>query len=343
MIFCGDLSIPNMEIGKKLIKNIKDLNIFSDETVVINLEGVLLKEDPVSCFWRVYNSIIAIGIKDCCKQLIFNLANNHIYDYPEQIKQMISILNEHNIKFFGLRTENYLPLVIEDDNNIKYAMFGHCWRVYTKTNRNNKTKDRIIDLPYRKFVLLIRKYIKDHPDERVICCFHWNFDLEEMPLPMYKELARDLIDSGVYAVIGNHSHVVQQTEMYKEHVIAYGLGNFFMPDGFFFNGTLRYGETSHTTDILRILDDRCSIYRCRTDTPDNCLQLSGELEVGEIEYNKVNYRREYKRRRIKKLVPLFYSYKSHLCDVLEFLTVLKIRTVRFIKKTLDRIKMRNKV
>ena len=41
--------------------------------------------------------------------------------------------------------------------------------------------------------------------------------------------AENLRDSGVNVVVGCHSHCIQGGELYKEGVIVYGLGNFFIP------------------------------------------------------------------------------------------------------------------
>ena len=142
-----------------------------------------------------------------------------------------------------------------EDNGVKYAIFGHCWSVYTKTNRNRKTNHRVIDCSYDEYYDAVTTYMLRNRDVKVICFLHWNFDMEELPFPAYKELAHELIDFGAEAVIGNHAHVVQEVELYRDKVIAYGLGNFYMPDGYFFNGKLTYPEKSHDCIAIQIFSD----------------------------------------------------------------------------------------
>lgn len=48
--------------------------------------------------------------------------------------------------------------------------------------------------------------------EYVICFFHWNYELEKYPQPFDRQLAMDLIDMGVAAVIGCHAHRTQPIE-----------------------------------------------------------------------------------------------------------------------------------
>lgn len=248
MLFLGDMSIPNSECGYKLIADMKVCGVFDEQAIVVNLEGTLHHENPKDTFWKVYNDRSEIGLKSICKKVIFGLANDHIYDYPKQIRPMLSLLDEEEIPYFGIveKDGTFSPLEFEE-NGIEYAVFGHCWEVYTKTNRNTQTDDRIADCPYQKLYRDVIVYMNSHPGRKVICFLHWNFDMEEYPFPAYKKLAHDLIDYGVEAVIGNHAHCKQEIEMYHGKVIAYGLGDFYMPDGYFFDGSLRYPAESHKT------------------------------------------------------------------------------------------------
>ena len=86
-----------------------------------------------------------------------------------------------------------------------------------------------------------------HPGRKVICFLHWNFDLEEYPFSAYKNLAHDRLNMECNPVIGNHAHSKQEIEMYHGKVIAYCLGNFYMPDGYFLAGTLSNPAESHKT------------------------------------------------------------------------------------------------
>lgn len=248
MLFLGDMSIPNAECGHKLMADMKACGVFDNQTLVVNLEGVLQQKNPKDTFWKIYNDRSAVDLKKICKRVIFGLANNHLYDYPEQIESMLLLLDDEKISYFGIAKNNGIFEPLEFiENDIEYAIFGHCWEAYTRTNRNKVTDDRIVDCTYQEFYRNVVVYINTHPKKKVICFFHWNFDMEEYPFPAYKKLAHDLIDYGVEVVIGNHAHCKQEIEMYHGKVIDYGLGNFYIPDGYFFDGTLHYPAESHKT------------------------------------------------------------------------------------------------
>lgn len=60
----------------------------------------------------------------------------------------------------------------------------------------------------------------------VLVFLHWGEDLEPAIAPEQRDMAHAFIDAGADAVIGGHSHLVQDTEWYKDRPIAYGIGNF---------------------------------------------------------------------------------------------------------------------
>ena len=71
MLFLGDMSIPNSECGQKLIADMKACGVFDDQTIVVNLEGVLHHENPKDTFWKVYNDRSAIELKSICQKSNF--------------------------------------------------------------------------------------------------------------------------------------------------------------------------------------------------------------------------------------------------------------------------------
>lgn len=254
MIICGDLSVPNKKCTDQLLDDMKSCNIFTDKTVILNMEGVVL-QDCKDCFWKVYNHNSVVELKNICSKMICSIANNHTYDYPEYIDYEIELFKKNNIGVFGLFDNESIKPICFVENGVEYAVFGHCWNAYTKTNTNTKTNHHVIDCSYEKFYNVVCKYINNHRSTRVICFFHWNYDLEEFPFPAYKQLAHELIDYGVEAVIGNHAHVPQEIEIYRNKVIAYGLGNFYMPDNYYFNGELAYSEKSHVCYAIELFQD----------------------------------------------------------------------------------------
>jgi poly-gamma-glutamate synthesis protein (capsule biosynthesis protein) len=81
---------------------------------------------------------------------------------------------------------------------------------------------------------------------------HWDFELEYWPQPADRKLAGELIDEGVDAVVGMHSHVPQGVEWHKEKPILYGLGNFWFPPRRIGGFELRFPEQSNRQLVPQI-------------------------------------------------------------------------------------------
>lgn len=341
MIFCGDMSIPNSECGAILKDSIEATGIFSNQTVIVNLEGVIRNPIPSSCFWKVYNDISSVDLKNSVEQLIYSLGNNHTYDFPDSIKATCSILNNSGIGYCGLLENEAINPYEFTSKGESFAIFGHCWEIYTRTNTNNMTSDKVLSCSYQEFYDSVIGYVNLHPDIKVICFMHWNFDMEILPLPVYKKLSRDLIDNGVWTVIGNHSHCMQEWEIYRGRMIAYGLGNFYMPDGYYFNGSLSFPKDSHKSYAVEV--DECTghcVIHYFDNPPGQGVLLLNSVPIDccdtatEIDYEY------YKRHRSKKrLVPVFVDYQDSVSNSMKtsFL-VAKIKSVRILKQIIDRIR-----
>ena len=78
----------------------------------------------------------------------------------------------------------------------------------------------------------------------MICVFHWDYDFELYPHPAHRQLAFELIDLGVDAIIGHHPHIVQGYEIYKNKPIFYSLGNFYFPDAKYSGYEMKYNENA---------------------------------------------------------------------------------------------------
>ena len=76
----------------------------------------------------------------------------------------------------------------------------------------------------KQISILISKLIID--GYQPIVFIHWGVEYQHTPQDSQITFAHQLIDQGVIAIIGMHSHVVQSFEIYKHHPIFYSLGNF---------------------------------------------------------------------------------------------------------------------
>lgn len=225
----------------------------------------------------------------------------------------------------------------------KTAFFGHCWRLYTQTNTNNVNDFRIVDNYYDEFIDIVSRYIKANPETKVYCFMHWNYDLEKLPFPLHLNVARKLVDNGVEAVIGCHSHRPQAAEIYKGKPIAYGLGNFYLPSGLFFSGKLNYPKCSQDTYALVLSNGDVKIQWFKTD--DSTLKtpivqgkeegIGGPMIVAiskGIDLPMSQYVSYFRKNRLKKiLVPVFVDYKSWKTKLKEYFAILRVKIIRKLK------------
>lgn len=266
MIFIGDIACPN-EKAKDFSSSVEKIIQFQNEIIVANFEAVIKQHTTVSRNNTLYNSKDGLCGFHNAKKVILSLANNHMYDYPEDILYTKELLIKQGYGAFGLYNNDgsFSPYEYTDENNKSYAFFGHCWSLYTRTNRNTINNIRVVDCGYDEFINVVSQYKRNHSTTQVFCMMHWNFDMETIPLPFHRLISRKLIDVGVEAVIGSHSHVPQCVELYNDHIIAYGLGNFYLPSGIFFDGKLCYPGYSKTTIGISISDSDTQIMKFSTD------------------------------------------------------------------------------
>lgn len=267
MIFLGDVACPEERLDT-FRKWTAEQEVFGDEVVVLNLEAAIVDDSAERKNLTLYN----VGkFSECfpqAKKVIVSLANNHMYDYPEKIVNTKHYLECHGIDCFGLYDGGRIIPYEFEEQGIKYALFGHCWRLYTHTNCNDVNDVQVVDCLYDEFVEIVRNYVNDHSDTFVYCFMHWNYDLEQLPLPMQRRLSRELIDVGVSGVIGSHSHRPQGMEIYREKPIAYCLGNFYLPSGTYFSGKLTFPECAKTTYGVKISDNSMETLWFKTDVSE---------------------------------------------------------------------------
>lgn len=338
MVFLGDLACPAERVDS-FNDAIKDISIFKDEVVVVNLEAVILNNGDNKQS-KLYNSpkVLDSLLKNA-RKVIVSLANNHMYDYPDEILKTKSFLENRGVGVFGLYDEDgsVKPYEYEDAKG-QFALFGHCWDLYTRTNPNRENNVRVVDTDYADFISIVSNYIKTNPLRKVICFMHWNYDLEEYPFPMHRKLAHDLIDSGCYGVIGSHSHVSQCVELYNNRPIAYCLGNFYLPSGIFFDGKLKYPTKSNFSLGIRVTDSP-SVLKFESDS------MSALKYIGSVNFEQTDnlngmsdkdYLSLFKNNRIKKsLVPIFIDYKGGGYRFKRALAISRVKIIKYIKKLIQ--------
>jgi len=335
MIFLGDLACPEERV-EAFNDSISNITVLKDEIVVVNLEAVILDNgDNKKC--KLYNSPKVLGsLINNAKKVIVSLANNHMYDYPDEILKTKAFLEDLGVGFFGLQEPDgsIKPFEYEDESG-QYALFGHCWDLYTHTNPNQKNDVGVVDVDYRKFIEIVSNYIKSHARRKVICFMHWNYDLEESPFPMHRKIAHDLIDCGCESVIGSHSHVAQGVELYKNKPIAYCLGNFYLPSGIFFDGKLKYPSKSKISLGIKIAE-KPLVMKFESDTTLIINYVGFSTFEQYNNYNNISddeYTAFFFKNRIKKsFVPVFTDYKGWDYQFKQFLAILRVTFIKNLRK-----------
>lgn len=347
MLFLGDVVCPDERVDA-FIQCLENEHVFDNEIVVLNLEANILFEKDNRKPLTLWNSPQLFKAFTKAKQVIVSLANNHAYDYPEKILSTVSFLHENGIGVFGICNEDgsFNPFEYVDETGVSHAFFGHCWRLYTKTHPNLVNKVRIVDSLYDEFNEQVRVYKLNHPHTKVYCMMHWNYDMEFLPFPMHRKIARQLVDFGVDAVIGSHSHRPQGAEVYKGKPIAYGLGNFYLPSGVYFEGKLKYPECSHKTYGLRLRDKTIEALWFETDsqTPVKLTAIE-PFEGGQglklitpfQNMSDLEYRSYFLNNRVKKtLVPVFDDMKGPNYLLREKWAVTRVNIIRNILKLINK-------
>jgi poly-gamma-glutamate synthesis protein (capsule biosynthesis protein) len=155
-----------------------------------------------------------------------NLANNHVYDYgPEGLEDTFRWLDSSGIRYVGAgRTSEAAHTPVEFRKGVhRVAVFGYYGgREAPPAGRHSG------GVASRDLGLVIRdvRLARERGASYIVVVLHWGTEKAEIPDASQRWFAHSLIDAGVDAVVGHHSHVLQGIERYHSGVIAYSLGNF---------------------------------------------------------------------------------------------------------------------
>ena len=182
-----------------------------------------------------------------------NLANNHVYDYgPEGLEDTFRWLDSAGIRYVGAGRNGgaaHAPVVFRKGDHT-VAVFG-----YYGGRESPPAGSRSAGVASRDLRLIIRdvRLARERGASYIVVVLHWGTEKAEVPDDSQRWFAHSLIDAGVDAVIGHHSHVLQGIEKYHSGVIAYSLGNFV------FGGN---GRSTYETGVFEIaLQGRNPEYR----------------------------------------------------------------------------------
>lgn len=144
---------------------------------------------------------------------IVSIANNHMLDHGQNgLDETREYLSGAGIYFFGS------PTVVSEER-VFVKIIGERNFVFIGLN------SAVTGLDEKKAIELIQNYEKDKTNF-IIVSIHWGEEYKLVSNTAQNKFAHTMIDSGVDLVLGQHPHVVQEIEQYKNRMIFYSMGNF---------------------------------------------------------------------------------------------------------------------
>ena len=319
MFFSGDIAQPHVGASKVEIPEMLKTGIWFG-----NLEGSLIEGGCKEELRRgVYNDVDAIvKLQTQIPFKAFGIANNHLLDAAD-VKTTIDNLRKMNVEVAGggcdLK-EAKEPVTLTDDDGKVYRILAFGWESIQCVPASNNHQG--VNPYTRKNVInCVKKALKEHG--QVVCFMHWDYELEHYPQPYDRQLAHELIDMGVAAVVGCHAHRVQPIEFYQGKPIVYGLGNFFFCQGHYMGGKLCFPKFCEEEYAFEMASDGYKLHHFNYDQKENRLRFVKSEVIGpdcefdgKAEFSGLSskeYEEWFKCHRVqKKLLPVFYSNESSI-------------------------------
>lgn len=227
-----------------MFRFIKDDYAAADFTV-LNLETTI--NDTVYSGYPIFRSPASIvtALKDSSVDMCL-IANNHIYDNGDHgYFYTVETLDKQNmIRLGGRKDTSEIDYVIQDINGIKIGFMNY---VYATGSTNNLN---INGIPVNKSTApLINTFTYDNLDalydqieanlaemelaevDYTIAYIHWGNEYQLKENSYQREIAAELCELGIDALIGGHPHVVQpvdlltSTDNTHQMICLYSVGN----------------------------------------------------------------------------------------------------------------------
>ncbi|MEN7549557.1 CapA family protein [Rapidithrix thailandica] len=142
------------------------------------------------------------------------IANNHVYDYgKEGFEHTLAALHKNDLIPLG---ETCIPNVLEKD--------GYKCAILSASLTSNNASLCISNVAKLKESVLA--FERENTGVPLVLYLHWGLELQPTPEPWQRELAKELINMGVDAIIGHHPHVVQSVEFIRDKPVFYSIGNY---------------------------------------------------------------------------------------------------------------------
>ncbi len=233
LAFMGDLmfdrgvktSVTNNFAGDytKLFENLGELK--DADIAFANLEGPISDggKNVGSKYSFRFEPVIAKVLKDAGIDVV-SFANNHVGDWSlVAFKDTLTHLTSSGVLFTGAGSnkEEAKEVTIIESKGIKigFLAFSDVGPDWIKASETQAGQLLASDPNRLTYIEEAKKKVNI-----LVVSYHWGDEYKQAN-ERQKSLARSSIDSGATLVIGHHPHVIQETEIYKNGLIAYSLGN----------------------------------------------------------------------------------------------------------------------
>lgn len=207
----------------KLFENLTELK--QADIAFANLEGPISEngKNVGSIYSFRFEPIIAKILKDSGIDIV-SFANNHVGDWSlTAFKDTLNNLNLNGILFTGAgrdkKTASQVTIIETKGIKVGFLGFSDVGPNWIEA-KENQAGQLLASDPNRLLYIQEAKKIVDI----LVVSYHWG-DEYKSHNSRQTLLAHSSIDNGADIIIGHHSHVIQDIEIYKDKIIAYSLGN----------------------------------------------------------------------------------------------------------------------
>lgn len=164
---------------------------------------------------------------------VASLANNHALDFgTDALLDSFTTLEGAGIPYVGAgETKERAEEAVFVEAGGRTIGILSASRVIPVVEWNIETRQPGLFCTYDSTRLVQRIQEVEEQCDYVVVFVHWGIERNPLPEDYQHNLAKQYIDAGADLVIGNHAHVPQGIEYYKDVPIVYCMGNFiFNPD-----------------------------------------------------------------------------------------------------------------
>jgi len=219
------------------------------DILVMNLEGPISGdgEKRSGASSLLSNDPAVLELARGRSRVVMNLGNNHTMDQgPNGLERTLRLIEENGYQSVGagMNREAAEAACFLEVNGARIAFLSFTSEepfvgsVIAGPDRPGCASM----FPPGKAVSRVHAIRKE--SDTLCVVLHWGHEYYGFPSPDQVMFARELVGAGADLVIGHHPHVVQGLERQNNGLIAYSLGNFFLPPVRMENGRIQTRKRS---------------------------------------------------------------------------------------------------